>query len=162
MSNFQQKLTLSLSRKLSRAGRNGFTLVELIVVVAIIGILAAIAVPSFQNAGNKAKQKEASMMLSSYIKAAQAYYTDLSQMPVNAAGLVSSLQFLIRTNGISTIAQTSLLKIYRRLLTLVGHLHPVCWIDWPSRSRNGRMVLRAVANFTGGATFRPASILQLE
>lgn len=164
MSNFQQKLTLSLSRKLSRAGRNGFTLVELIVVVAIIGILAAIAVPSFQNAGNKAKQKEASMMLSSYIKAAQAYYTDLSQMPVNAAELG---QFVTvsrcRTNGVNInyCKQNTPQNISQIAYTSWTSPSGMYWIDWPSRSRNGRMVLRAVANFTGGynvsACFNPAT-----
>ena len=38
----------------------------------IIGILSSIAIPSFQNASDKAKQKEASSMIASYLKAAQA------------------------------------------------------------------------------------------
>tara|TARA_Y100001968_G_scaffold333007_1_gene393556 strand:+ start:696 stop:1298 length:603 start_codon:yes stop_codon:yes gene_type:complete len=65
----------------------GFTLVELIVVVMIIGILSSIAIPSFMSAGDKAKQQEASTLVASYIKAAQAYFTENSASAQNAGHL---------------------------------------------------------------------------
>ncbi len=67
--------------------QSGFTLVELIVVVVIIGILSSIAIPSFQNASDKAKQKEASAIVASWVKAAQAFYTENSDYPRNVRDL---------------------------------------------------------------------------
>jgi prepilin-type N-terminal cleavage/methylation domain-containing protein len=57
----------------------GFTLLELTIVLVIGGILAAIAIPSFLNQANNAKQVEAKMYLGSLNRAQQEYILQHSQ-----------------------------------------------------------------------------------
>lgn len=54
------------------SNNKGFSLIELMVVVAIIAILSTIAIPSYQNFQAKARQKEGFALLSAYYTAAQA------------------------------------------------------------------------------------------
>ena len=65
-----------LSKLRSKKGKKGFTLIELMIVVAIIGILAAIAIPNFLRFQAKSKQSEAKTNLGGIFTAQIAFFGD--------------------------------------------------------------------------------------
>jgi type IV pilus assembly protein PilA len=63
-------------RKINRKDEKGFTLIELMIVIAIIGILAAIAIPQFSAYRNRAYNAAAVSDLKNAITAQEAYFVD--------------------------------------------------------------------------------------
>ena len=65
-----------MSTKLPGRNEKGFTLIELMIVIAIIGILAAIAIPQFSNYRIRANNSAALSDARNFATAQEVYYTD--------------------------------------------------------------------------------------
>ena len=67
--------------------KKGFTLLELLVVVLIIGILASIALPQYKKAVGKSKVSQTFIMLKSILQAEERYYLEHASYTNNLANL---------------------------------------------------------------------------
>jgi len=86
-----------------RENEEGFTLIELMVVVLIIAILIAIAIPTFLGARTKANDRAAQSSLRNALTAAKSVFTDQnSYIPADAAALSVDEPSLTFAPGAST------------------------------------------------------------
>ena len=102
---------------MSRSNRRGFTLIELLIVVVIIGVLAAIAVPKFQNTKGKANAASLRADLRNLVTAEEAYFYDNSAYTTD----ITALNIRI-TSGVTISFGTASAGGWSARVT-----HPLAW-----------------------------------
>ena len=74
--------------------RKGFTLIEMLIVVVIVGILAALLIPQFITSVQKAKQKGTMQDMNGIAKSIIDYITDVGYAPEQSGAMVAGSTFI--------------------------------------------------------------------
>ncbi len=89
--------------KLRTKAQKGFTLIELMIVVAIIGILAAVAIPAFMKYIKKSKTSEAREFVKKIYDGARSYYMDPNYQNTGIAASAIPPQFPLSASVAPTL-----------------------------------------------------------
>src|SRR5215472_9863948 len=80
------------SKRSINAGEHGFTLVEILVVITIIGLIMALVGPRVLNYLTESKVKATRIQIESFSSALDLYYLDMGRYPTSAEGLSALVQ----------------------------------------------------------------------
>ena len=89
---WRERLARSADRTRDRHGEGGFTLVEMLVVIAIIGLVVGLVGPRVLNYLSESKVKAAKIQIESFSAALDLYYLDNGAYPAGDEGLTALVQ----------------------------------------------------------------------
>lgn len=113
-----------MTKNLKRSGERGFTLIELMIVVAIIGILAAIAIPKFADLIKKSQEGKTRGNMTAVRSALSIYYGDLEGIypKDNLSSLTAGAKYLqgLPEVQVNSFDASSTGHVKNNTVTLIG------------------------------------------
>ncbi len=130
--------------------QKGFTLIELMVVIVIIGILAAIAIPSMSGVSDKARASEAINSIGAFENLQSAYSIE----DPNNAGSATNIGFMAPTGsdvGYSTVTAGTLDASFVPAINSCGHATAALNNGWKTVTTTGTNPWGFTHTIPGGA-----------
>ena len=127
-------------KQMSKTVQKGFTLIELMIVIAIIGILAAIAIPAYQDYTIRAQVSEGLSLADGVKTAIAEFYTNTGYFPASNASA-----------GIATAA--SITGNYVTSVNTVSGLTTITYGNKANQKIQGSTLVLSAASSTGSTLF---------
>lgn len=122
--------------------KGGFTLIELMIVVAIIGVLAAIAIPAYQDYVKRARMSEVINAYDAIATGASEYYSTLSYFPSESYG-ANNLAFF--SDEYATIVLKNLSDSYFNL-SIVANFKSTLNLESATAGDFGKLTMQLTYN----------------